>query len=265
MQGAAVDEPSKRTALITGASAGLGVEFARQLAAQGFDVFLVARRAEKLEAVAEELRERFGVAAHTFGADLSEPGAPQRIAEAVERAGVQVDYLVNNAGAAGPELLAERDWGVQREFLELMMISVAHLCHLFIPPMRKRGYGRVINVASVAGRIPRSGDTTYGPSKAYLIALSEGLAMTLGGSGVHVSALCPGYTHTDFHATAGMLDKKASLPKFLWYDADVVVREGLLACERNKPVYVSGRLYRWLDPLFQSVLTRRFLRVPRRR
>ncbi len=259
-----MDETSKRTALITGASAGLGVEFARQLAAQGFDQFLVARRADKLEAVAEELRTSHGVAVHTFSADLSDPAAPQRIAEAVDRAGVHVDYLVNNAGAAGPELLEDRDWIAQRDFLELMMISVAHLCHIFIPAMRDRGYGRVINVSSVAARVPRAGDTNYGPTKAYLVALSEGLALTLGGTGVHVSALCPGFTHTDFHATADMLDMKASLPKFLWYDADVVVREGLKACERNKPVYVSGRLYRWLDPLFQSVLTRRLIRTPRR-
>ena len=171
--------------------------------------------------------------------------------------------LVNNAGAGGPDLLEERNWPAHRSFLELMMISVAHMCHLFIPGMRERGYGRVVNVASVAGRVARSGDTSYGPSKAYVVALSEGLAATLRGTGVNVTALCPGFVHTDFHATAGLLEMKERSPGFLWYDADVVVREGLEAAERGKAVHVSGRLYRLLDPLMQSVWTRSLFRISR--
>jgi len=140
---------------------------------------------------------------------------------------------------------------------------VTNLCHRFIPPMRERGWGRVINVASVAGRVARAGDTNYGPAKAYLIALSEGLAATLKGTGVNVSALCPGFTHTDFHSAGGLEEMKAGTPSMLWYDADVVVREGLEAVERGRPVMVSGRLYRVLDPLMQSVWTRPLFRMSR--
>ena len=133
---------------------------------------------------------------------------------------------------------------------------MAHLCHLFAPGMCERGFGRILNVSSVAGRIARAGDMNYGPSKAYVIALSEALDLTLRSQGVRVSALCPGYTHTDFHAVADMLDTKAATPDFLWYEADKVVREGLAAIERGKSVYCSGRLYRLVDPILQSVWTR---------
>ncbi len=253
----------RRTALITGASAGLGTEFARQLAARGCDLVLVARRRERLEALADELRESAGVSVTVLAADLSEPDAPETLRQALAADGTPVDILVNNAGAAGPDLLEERDWQVQRRYLELMMISVAHMCHLFVPAMRERGFGRVINVASVAGRVARSGDTNYGPTKAYVVALSEGLAATLKGTGVHVTALCPGFTHTEFHETAGLQEMKASTPGVLWYDAHVVVREGLAAVERGRSVQVSGRIYRLLDPLMQSVWTRPLFRISR--
>lgn len=248
--------PTDQTALITGASAGLGVEFARQLAAEGYDLVLVARRAEKLAEVAKQISEAHGVTVRTRSADLSLPTTPAEILAFTESEGLTIDYLVNNAGSAGPHLLEGHDWETQAKFLELMMTSVTQMCHHFIPPMRSRGFGRVINVASFAGRIPRPAGAHYGPSKAYLIALSEELALILEGSGVHVSALCPGFTHTDFHDVAGMAETKKALPDFLWYDAETVVREGIEAVEAARPIQISGRLYRWLDPLAQSVWTR---------
>lgn len=254
----------QRTALVTGASAGLGAEFARQLGAAGYHLVLVARRSEPLEQLATELRQRHGVDCHVIAADLADAAAPQALDDAVRAQGLQVDFLVNNAGSAGPDLLAERDWRQQQAFFQLMMTSVAQLCHLFIPAMRERGFGRVINVASVAGRIPRADGCNYSSSKAYVVALSESLAVTLRGSGVNVCALCPGFTHTDFHETAGLMEMKNALPAWLWYPAATVVAEGLRAVEKGRPVYLSGRLYRWVDPLFQSVWTRRLIRVPGR-
>ncbi|MFU8815875.1 MAG: SDR family NAD(P)-dependent oxidoreductase [Pseudomonadales bacterium] len=251
---------NQRTALITGASAGLGVEFARQLAARGFDLVLVARRQSKLDEVADAIRQQHDVAVTVLQADLADPDAPQALQRALTERQIHVDYLVNNAGAAGPDLLDERDWEAQRRYQELMINSVAHMCHLFVPAMRERGWGRVINVSSMSGRLARAGDINYGPAKAYVIALSEALSVTLRKTGVHVCALCPGFTHTDFHEVAGMLDMKRQTPKFLWYDADVVVREGIKAVERGTPIRASGRLYRWLDPLFQARLTRRLFR-----
>ena len=251
----------KRRALITGASAGLGVEFANQLAAQKVDLLLVARRKDKLEGVARELRDRHGVDVEIFAADLSDRDAPREIFELTKQSGLDIDYLINNAGSAGPHLLEEPDWAPQAAFLDLMMTSVTHLCHHFIPLMKSRAFGRVINVASFAGRIARPAGGHYGPSKAYLIALSEELALMLAGTNVHVSALCPGFTHTDFHATAGLAEKKSQMPSFIWYDAATVVREGLAAVEKNKPIMVSGRIYRWLDPLAQSVFLRPLIKA----
>lgn len=252
---------SDGTALVTGASAGLGVEFARQLAARGVGLLLVARREERLKALALELGEQHGVRVDVFAADLAEPEAPARIEAFVRERGLQIDWLVNNAGVAGPDLLEDRDWSEQRRFFDLMMISVAELCHRFVPGMRERGFGRVINVSSFAGRLARPAGANYGPAKAYLVALSEELALVLRGSGVHVSALCPGFTHTEFHEAAGLMDMKRGLPGFIWYDAETVVREGLAAVERGKPIQVSGRIYRWLDPLAQSVWLRPLLKA----
>jgi len=241
-------------ALITGASAGLGAEFARQLASQGKDLILVARRAEPMEALARDLVDEFNVVVDVIQADLSDAEATSTLFREVSRRSLTVDYLINNAGSAGPDLLDDRDWSAQQKYIELMMTSVAGMCHHFIPPMREKGFGRVLNVASVAGHVSLAGDTSYGPTKAYIIALSKGLAATLRGHGVHVLALCPGFTHTEFHRSDELTRMKNGTPAFIWYDAAVVIREGLAALEKGKDVYISGRLYRYLTPLLKSRL-----------
>ncbi len=240
--------------LITGASAGLGAEFARQLASRGKNLILVARRTEPMEKLAHELSDEFNIAIDIIQADLSDPGATSRLFADVRERGLEVDYLINNAGAVGPDLLSDRDWPAQQAYIELMMTSVAGMCHHFIPPMVERGFGRVLNVASVAGLVSLSGDTSYGPTKAYLVALSKGLAATVRGRGVNVLALCPGFTHTDFHLSDELTRMKTNSPAFIWYDADVVIREGLAALERGKSQYISGRLYRFLVPVLRSPL-----------
>lgn len=252
---------SQHTALITGASAGLGVEFARQLARRGIDLVLVARREDRLKEIAHTISAESGVRVEFFAADLARRDAPAEIEAFAHDRGLQIDYLVNNAGSAGPSLLDDRDWDEQAAFFELMMISVAQLCHRFVPAMRERGFGRVVNVASFAGRLSRPAGANYGPAKAYVIALSEELALVLKGSGVNVSALCPGFVHTDFHESAGLMEMKKGLPDVLWYDAETVVREGLEAVERGRPIMISGRLYRWLDPMAQSVWIRPLIKA----
>ncbi|NIP16216.1 MAG: SDR family NAD(P)-dependent oxidoreductase [Pseudomonadales bacterium] len=253
-----------RTALVTGASAGIGKAFADALAEDGVNLVLVARRADRLEQAASSLRAAHGIEVTTITADLSDPAAPVRIFEETQRQGLMVDYLINNAGVAGPDLLAPDTWQANAEFHQLMMIAPAHLCHLYVPAMRARRWGRIVNVASVAARIPRAGGCNYGPAKAYLVALSEELALTLKPEGIKVCALCPGFTHTEFHNEGPAAELKASTPSFVWYETETVVREGLRALERGRSVYVSGRLYRWIDPLFQSVWTRRLFKVPAR-
>jgi short-subunit dehydrogenase len=142
-----------------------------------------------------------------------------------------------------------------------MMTSVAAMCHEFMPGMIERGFGRVVNVASVAGQLTVGGDYSYGPTKAYLIALSKALSATFRGQGVHVLALCPGFTHTDFHASKRLTAMKKEMPKFIWYDADVVIRECLAVLEKGKDEYTSGRLYRFLIPILRQRWTRGLLRL----
>ena len=246
-------------AIITGASAGLGAEFARQLAEQGYDLLLIARRELKLAALARELPN---VTVRKLVMDLSQPEAAQNVAEYVREHDLTVEVLVNNAGVGGPDLIEERSWQAQRDFIQLMLVSVAALCHELMPQMIKRRRGTVINVASFAGLVPFVGHNNYGPAKAYMVALSEALYAGNRRSGVHVMALCPGFTHTEFHATGELAEMKAATPGWVWYPAREVVAEGLLAARKRKVVYVSGRLYRclwWLIRLpFLRSLVRRY-------
>lgn len=247
---------SEPRVLITGASAGLGSEFAQQLASAGRDLILVARRAKPMEHLASQLIDDYNVAVEVMRADLSLQGEPGRLFDAVVERGLVVDYLINNAGSAGPDLLHNRDWYAQQHYIELMMTSVASMCHHFIPPMLERGSGRVINVASVAGLVSFAGDYSYGPTKSYLVALSRSLSLSVRADGVKVMALCPGFTHTDFHASVRQTKMKKGTPEFLWYDADVVVREGLRAIERGCSTYTTGRLYRWTVPILRTAFGR---------
>lgn len=251
-------------ALITGASAGLGAEFAHQLAAKGLNLVLVARREDTLSKLAEHLKAKYQIEIHTLSCDLSKPEAPVHIFDHCQTLNLKISWLINNAGGAGHDLIADRNWADHEAFFQLMMTSIAHLCHLFIPDMVAAKKGHVINIASVAGRIARAGGCNYGPTKTYVVALSEELALTYASSGVKVCALCPGYTHTDFHETAGLMEMKHKTPSWLWYSAETVVREGIDAVQKGKSVYVSGRLYRLVDPILQSVWTRRFFKTPAR-
>lgn len=248
-----------KRALITGASAGLGKEFARQLAAAGKDLILVARRQEPMEELAAKLRDAHGVDIEIMTADMSDAAAPARLFRETQEKNLEIDYLINNAGSEGPDLIKVRDWERHDAYLRLMMTSVAAMCHQFIPGMLARGFGRVLNVASIAGRMTVNGDYSYGPTKAYLIALSKALATAYKPQGVHVMALCPGFTHTDFHASDKLTIMKSNTPGFIWYDADVVIREGLAALEKGRDEYTSGRLYRYLIPILRSRIGRRLI------
>jgi short-subunit dehydrogenase len=259
--GMQVTKMTNKRALITGASAGLGREFARQLAAAGKNLVLVARRREPMEELATQLRDAHGVEIEILTADMSDPAAPARLFGETRAKGFEIDYLINNAGSEGPDLVKVRDWGRHDAYLRLMMTSVAAMCHEFMPRMIEEGYGRVINVASVAGLMTVANDYSYGPTKAYLVALSKALASTYKEKGVNVMALCPGFTHTDFHASERLTAMKSNMPKFAWYDADVVIRDGLTAIEKGKDVCISGRLYRVLVPVFRQKWTQGLLKL----
>lgn len=237
----------RRCALITGASSGLGAEFAQQFAARDFDLVLVARRSERLAALAQTLTRQFGVTVHVETADLSDPATPDRISAALSARGVRIDTLVNNAGYGVPGSFMNQAWKTHADFQQVLVNAVIALCYRFIPHMQQRGSGTIINVASLAGLMPASaGHTLYGPSKAWLIKFSECLGHELKPQGIRVLALCPGFTYTEFHDVNGMRSQVSRLPPWLWMSAADVVSEGLAAVDRDAMVHVPGRINRLL-------------------
>jgi len=236
--------------LITGASAGIGAAFARELAARGHDLVLVARRTERLHALADELRQSHGVEAHVLPADLADPDAPRQLSDALQNQGLAVDWLVNNAGYGVPGTFEASDWPVHADFLQVLLTAPTELAWRLLPGMRERGYGRIVNVASLAGHVPGSaGHTLYAASKAYLIKFSQSLALENRHLGVHVCALCPGFTWSEFHDVTGTRALVGKLPRFMWQDAQAVVREGIEAAERGEVVHVTGRVNRAIKAL----------------
>lgn len=239
--------PAARTALITGASAGIGASFAKVFAERGFDLVLTARRADRLNDLARSLVALYGRRVHVISADLADPGAPATIARELAAAGISIDALVNNAGYGLPGNFLDATWDEHRDFLQVMVTAVADLTHRFLPGMIANGYGRIINVASLAGLVPASaGHTLYAASKSALIVFSQSLALEMISHNVHVTALCPGFTFSEFHDVNGMRPQVSQLPSFMWMDADTVARQGYDAVMRGDLVYVTGRVNRFI-------------------
>lgn len=225
-------------ALVTGASAGLGAGFARELARRGHDLILTARRAERLQELAAELRERHGVAVHVFAADLAEPDAPDRLLGEVAAAGLPIDLLVNNAGYGARGDFATLDRGMQLGMIDLNCRSLVALAHGVLPQMTARRSGAILNLASTAAFQPGPWMAVYYATKAFVLSFSEALHEEVRDQGVRVTALCPGPTRTEFADRAGMGD----VPLFTAFasDADGVVRDGLAALDAGRAVKVSG-------------------------
>lgn len=236
-----------RTALVTGASAGIGEALARVFAHEGFNLVLTARRADRLETLAQELCSTYGCSVHIVVADLADPDAPARISDDVTRAGIHVDALVNNAGYGLTGSFIDSSWHAHRDFIQVMVTAVADLTYRFLPGMLGRQRGWIINVASVAGLVPpTAGHTLYGASKSLLIKFSQSLAAEVARDGVRVSALCPGFTYSEFHDVNGMRAKVSRFPSWVWLQADRVAREGYDAVMRGQVVCVNGWPYRAL-------------------
>ena len=230
----------RRTVLITGASAGIGADIAREAARRGHDLILTARRAAPMRALADEI----GAAARVtvLVEDLADPAAPARLADAIIERGLTVDGLVNNAGFSRTAGFLNTDPADHAAMVRVMLSAPVELARLFAPGMVQRGYGRILNVASLAGRMPATGgDTLYGPIKSFLIKWSQGLHLELAGTGVHVTVLNPGYTLTEFHDANGTREQVSSAyPSWMWQTSPHGARIGWAAVEANRPSVTPG-------------------------
>lgn len=231
--------PSPGHALVTGASSGIGADIAREYARRGKPLVLVARRRERLDALAAELSAH--VTCVVITADLADPAAPAALFAETQARGLFVDTLVNNAGYGVPGRYLSADWKTHADFLQVLMTSVAELTHRYLPAMEQAGHGRVLNVASLAGLVPPSaGHTLYGATKLWLVRFSETLHLEMQPRGVNVTALCPGMTYTEFHDVNGMREKVSKLPKLIWLPSAEVARLGVDAVEAGRPRVVTG-------------------------
>lgn len=225
-------------ALVTGASAGLGLDLARLFAKDHVDVVLVARRREKLEQLAGELAKEHGIKAHVVAADLGDPGAPQAIFDEVGRLGVTVEFLVNNAGFGSNGAFVELDAKREVEMVQVNVTALLHLTRLFLPGMVARKRGRILNVGSTAGFVPGPYMATYYATKAFVLSFSEALSQELSGTGVTSTVLCPGPTATEFAGVAG--NDKSKLFKGAVADSLSVARAGYVGMKKGTPIVVPG-------------------------
>lgn len=243
-------------ALITGASAGLGLEYARQLAATGTDLILVARRRERLEQLAGELSREFGVQVEVLPADLSKEEEILKVARKIAET-PELDLLINNAGFGGRGKFVEDREGEAEAMIRVHVTAPVILTRAALPAMIKNRKGAVINVSSVAAFSPLSG-SMYSSTKAFQVMFSENLQVELHGTGVSIQALCPGLTHTEFHERAGI--NKEAIPAFLWMTAEQVVRISLRALGRKKVIVIPGLKNKIMAFVLRCPLTYRLAR-----
>ncbi len=230
-----------RLALVTGASSGIGAAFAQALAARGYDLALTARREDRLVALAGDLSAAHGIEAYSIPADLSQLDAHRGVLDAVAARGRHVDMLVNNAGYSIAQSFAAVPWEDQRAFLMTLVVNACGLAHGVIPGMAARGQGRIVNVASMAGFAPGvAGHSLYPGAKSLMISFSQALDAEYGPSGVRVTAVCPGFTQTEFAAANGTGAAMDAAPRRLFQTAGQVVEAALAANDRGQVVVIPG-------------------------
>jgi short-subunit dehydrogenase len=245
---------NRRTVLITGASSGIGAAFAEVFASEGFDLVVTARREDRLRALAASLVERYHCRVHVVVADLAAVDAPTRLCDNLSSNGIVIDALVNNAGYGVPGAYRASEWTRHAASLQVMVVALAELTHVLLAGMLERRYGRIINVASLGALVPApAGHTLYAASKAFVVKFSEALADEVRSTGVHVTALCPGFTFSEFHDVTGTRAIVSGLPGWLWMDASSVARQGFDTVMRGTPIRVTGAVNRTIASLARYV------------
>jgi short-subunit dehydrogenase len=241
----ALPEPSdSATALITGASAGIGEAIARELARRGHGVTLVARREERLRSLAAELSDRFGVRAEVLAVDLGDDAARGDLPRRISELGLDVEILVNNAGFGGGQDFARTDRERVVSMVEVNCLALLDLQAVYLPQMVERGRGAIINIASTAAFQPLPGAATYGATKAFVLSLSEAVHEELKGTGVTVTAICPGPVKTEFPEAAGLEGAETQVPGILWMSAESVAKQAVNAAADGKRAIIPGLLNR---------------------
>ena len=256
----ALPHPSPEgTALVTGASSGIGMELARQLAGRGHGVTLVARRVEQLEALAEEVAVH-GIRVEVLPTDLLDRDARASLPDRIDDLGLSVDVLVNNAGLSTMGPVHRSDPGAELSMVELDVLTVVDLCSRFLPGMVERRRGAVLNVASTAAFQPLPGQAAYGASKAFVLSYTRSLGGELRGTGISTTALCPGPVDTGFAEVAGISqhDAERAMPSFMWESAQDVARAGLDALAAGHPVVIPGRA-NWAAANLSHLMPKRLL------
>jgi len=251
-----------RSALVTGASSGLGREFARALAARGVSVVLVARRADRLEELAVELAGRHGVSAEVLAADLGEDKELRRVEERLADPARPVDLLVSNAGYDVSGLFAEHDPTVPCGEIAVNVLAPVRLCRAVLGGMLARGRGGVLFVSSAVSSMPLPRSAVYGASKAFITSFAESLHMEADGHGVNITSVTAGLMHTEFHDNAGI--DTAGMPKSAWMPAARVAHAGLDAVAAGKPIVLPGLFNKLQAPVYK-VMPRWLLRAMVRR
>lgn len=228
-----------QTALITGASSGIGYEFAKLFARDGYNLVLVARSQQKLIQVADELTEKFGISVKILAKDLAIPTSPEEIFTEVQQESIKIQVLVNNAGFATYGLFSETDLAAELQMMQVNMVSLTHLTKLFLNEMLKQKEGKILNIASTAAFQPGPLMAVYYATKAYVLSFSEAIANELSGSGVTVTALCPGATESGFQKRADMEQSKLVSGQRIM-DAEAVAIIGYRGLMKNETVVIPG-------------------------
>lgn len=256
-----------KTALITGASSGFGLEFAKLFATDGCELIVTARPGTEIEKIAAELQKNYGVPVKAFSIDLSEYGSAKKLYDLVKNSALSVDFLINNAGIGNFGRFADNSFEREHELLELNVVSLAELCHHFIPDMVKKGGGRILNVASIAAFQAGAYYATYFASKAFVLLFSEAVALEYKKDNITVTALCPGISRTNFFKRAGMPESSPLLQTAMG-PAYRVAKAGYVGMLKGKQIVTPGiknkfisKTYRWLPRKAIAKVTQKLVEV----